>query len=439
MSSREDGALAFVLHTHMPYVEGYGTWPFGEEWLWEAIAGCYLPLLEVLDSGAPLTLSLTPVLIDQLLAPGVEQRLARFIDEIRGETHRRDHAGFLAADEPALAAEIERSAQDYERARGRLAEVGGLAAALCARAGWTSSATHAVLPLITCDELAALQVDSGVAAARERLGRWRGGFWLPECAHAHWVELSGRHPIGADEHLRPLRSIHGPLLVPIDRETIDLVWGEGGYPADGAYRDYHHLTTHHHRPWDNAGRAYERERAAEQVEFHAARFVEHVARRIAGGGLLTCAIDTELFGHWWFEGPLWLAAVVEQCRRRGVPLVELDDALGELDPPTVDTSSWRPSSWGAGGDLSTWSQGRAAQIAWQIRRAELDYLAAGAPAGAARRELLALQASDWAFVVSRGTAVPYGHERHEGHLSELRRALAGEAVPGPRSLVPRDG
>ena len=56
-------ALAVVLHTHMPYVEGFGTWPFGEEWLWEAIACCYLPLLDVLDA-APgrVTLSVTPVL-----------------------------------------------------------------------------------------------------------------------------------------------------------------------------------------------------------------------------------------------------------------------------------------------------------------------------------------------------------------------------------------
>ena len=73
--SRERGALAIVLHTHMPYVEGFGTWPFGEEWLWEAMAGCYLPLLELLDGGAPLTLSLTPVLCDQLEAPGGERAL----------------------------------------------------------------------------------------------------------------------------------------------------------------------------------------------------------------------------------------------------------------------------------------------------------------------------------------------------------------------------
>ena len=67
---RDDrGELALVLHTHMPYVEGFGTWPFGEVWLWEAIATSYLPLLDVLEDGAAYTLSLTPVLCDLLAAP----------------------------------------------------------------------------------------------------------------------------------------------------------------------------------------------------------------------------------------------------------------------------------------------------------------------------------------------------------------------------------
>ena len=65
------GTLAVVLHSHMPYVEGFGTWPFGEEWLWEAIATSYLPLLDVLDAHpGRVTLSITPVLADQLEAPG---------------------------------------------------------------------------------------------------------------------------------------------------------------------------------------------------------------------------------------------------------------------------------------------------------------------------------------------------------------------------------
>ncbi|MCW2968824.1 MAG: glycoside hydrolase family 57, partial [Solirubrobacteraceae bacterium] len=52
--SAAGGRLAVVLHTHMPYVEGFDTWPFGEEWLWEAIATSYLPVLDVLaETGAP--------------------------------------------------------------------------------------------------------------------------------------------------------------------------------------------------------------------------------------------------------------------------------------------------------------------------------------------------------------------------------------------------
>src|ERR1700759_5705352 len=89
---KRPGELAIVLHTHMPYVEGFGTWPFGEEWLWEAIATSYLPLLDVLGR-APITLSLTPVLCDQLEAPGVHERCITFLEEIRPESHARDIAG----------------------------------------------------------------------------------------------------------------------------------------------------------------------------------------------------------------------------------------------------------------------------------------------------------------------------------------------------------
>src|SRR5262249_34374737 len=39
------GDLALVLHSHMPYVEGFGTYPFGEEWLFDAVIRSYLPVL----------------------------------------------------------------------------------------------------------------------------------------------------------------------------------------------------------------------------------------------------------------------------------------------------------------------------------------------------------------------------------------------------------
>src|SRR5829696_6734143 len=108
------GALALVLHTHMPYVEGFGTWPFGEEWLWEAVATCYLPLLDVLDA-APgrVTLSVTPVLGDQLEADGALERCAAFLRKVRPESHRRDIA---AARDAGVAAALEYSAARYATA-----------------------------------------------------------------------------------------------------------------------------------------------------------------------------------------------------------------------------------------------------------------------------------------------------------------------------------
>ena len=57
------GDLAIVLHSHMPYVEGFGTYPFGEEWLFDAVIRSYLPLLDV---ARDVTLTVTPVLADQL-------------------------------------------------------------------------------------------------------------------------------------------------------------------------------------------------------------------------------------------------------------------------------------------------------------------------------------------------------------------------------------
>ena len=70
------GDLAIVLHSHMPYVEGFGTYPFGEEWLFDAVIRSYLPVLEV---ARDLTMTVTPVLADQLEDAGVRERLREFL------------------------------------------------------------------------------------------------------------------------------------------------------------------------------------------------------------------------------------------------------------------------------------------------------------------------------------------------------------------------
>jgi 1,4-alpha-glucan branching enzyme len=447
-----EGELAIVLHSHMPYIEGFGTWPFGEEWLWEAIATSYLPLLELLDADAPLTLSLTPVLCDQLEAPGALGRCADFLAGIRVESHRRDIATARSAGETGVVAALEHSAALYARARGRLAALGGdLLGALGRHVAWTSSATHAILPLLATDAGVRLQLRAGTAGHRRRFGDgWRGGLWLPECAYAPWLDRlldeAGVHAVCVDltdvldpgAHLRPLRSDAGPLLVPIDRQTIDLVWSRGGYPGDPAYRNYHHFTEHRHRAWSNDGRPYDPARAAAAARRHGADFVARTRERVAGGGLAVCAVDTELLGDWWHEGPLWLAAVLDEAASQGLRISRLDDALARHEPVAAP-ADLPVTSWGTPRDLTTWSSPPVADIAWITRDAELRTVAAGAGADPrAGRELLALQSSDWAFLVARDLAEPYGRERVAAHREALDVALAapGRGPAELRNLAP---
>src|SRR4051812_22023431 len=452
------GRLAIVLHTHMPYVEGFGTWPFGEEWLWEAVATSYVPLLALLQRGAPLTVSLTPVLCDQLEAPGALDRCRAFLAGVRPESHRLDAEAARADGEDDVAHEIERAAGDYARALDALPA--DLLAALRPHAAWTSAATHAVLPLLATDAAVRLQVRTGVAAHRARFGAWRGGFWLPECGYAPWLdpllEEAGVHAVcvdltdvlgrGSDRHLRPIATEGGPLLVPIDRATVELVWSDGGYPGHGAYRDYHHRTARDHRPWANDGSVYDPERAAARARADGADFVARVGERVSGGGLTVCALDTELLGHWWHEGPLWLAAVLDAAAPGGAEGVPLDDPPRRAapprappPPPPLALDRDHATTWGTPRDLATWSGPPAAALAWAARVAELRVVAAGAGApDRALRELLMLQSSDWAFLETRALAGPYPRERAAAHRAALEAALAagGDGDDAVRNLAP---
>jgi 1,4-alpha-glucan branching enzyme len=449
---RAPGQLALVLHTHMPFVTGFGTWPFGEEWLWEAVATSYLRILDNV-ARAPITLSLTPVLADQLEDAVAQARCLDFLRTIRPESHRRDAARYAAEGQTELVAELERSAAEYAATAARLSELpGGLLDALAPVVSWTSSATHAILPLLVSETCISVQLHTGIASHRRRFGDWGGGLWLPECAYAPWldpellaagvhatcVELTGRFGWGDPRHLQPLLAPDGPVLWPLDRWAVALVWSPDGYPSAPAYRDYHALTEHHHRVWRNDGAAYDVVAARRQAAEHARDFVARVADRVRDGGVCVCALDTELLGHWWYEGPWWLERVIEEAARQRLALTTLDDALVRAQPVPAP-ADLAVSSWGEGGDLRTWSGPEVADLAWQGRRAELALLGAGSrPPGRALRELLALQSSDWAFLAHRRTAGDYPRERARGHAAALAEVLAGRGGgdAGPGNLAP---
>jgi 1,4-alpha-glucan branching enzyme len=393
-----------------------------------------------------------------LAHPGAIERCLRFLTELRPHTHRLDVEELRAAGEPGLAAELERSAAEYAASAGALrarhAAPGGLLAALGRHASWTSSATHAILPLLATEFGIGLQLESGTRSHRARFGDWHGGLWLPECGYAPWldqqleragvrsacVELTGALGRGSPDHLRPLRSAAGPVLWPIDRATIDLAWGAGGYPSRPPYRDYHRYTSHRHRVHRIDGAPYEYEAALEQARTDAAEFVAAVRVRVADGGVCVFAVDAELLGHWWYEGIEWLRAVLEEARVQGLALTTLDDALKRHEPVAPPPGGLGVTSWGEGGDLRTWSGPRSAGFAWRARTAELA-AASATPAAVgerALRELLALQSSDWAFLHHFDLAGEYPEQRARLHADALGAALRDPdgVAPGLRGLAP---
>jgi 1,4-alpha-glucan branching enzyme len=221
--------------------------------------------------------------------------------------------------------------------------------------------------------------------------------------------------------------------------VIALAWGPGGYPSRPPYRDYHAYTTHRHRVRRIDGGPYDHVAAIRQARTDAAEFVAAVRERVRRGGVCVFAIDTELLGHWWYEGVHWLEAVLDEADRQGLPLTTLD-AAREHHQPVAAPAGLGVSSWGEGGDLRTWSGPKVAAFAWRARSAELALAAtpAGRVSDRSLRELLALQSSDWAFLADRELAGDYPEQRAQLHADAFAAVLRepAEVEPALRGLAP---
>jgi len=447
------GDLAIVLHSHMPYVEGFGTYPFGEEWLFDAIVRSYLPVLEVADR---LTMTVTPVLADQLEDKETAERLRRFLIDWRIGAAKADAPEVPAECRDACVAELERyrHALDLLDADGgdplrpfqRAAEEGRVALA-------ASAATHAVLPLLATRAGLRLQLDSGIRAHRRRFG-WGGGFWLPECAYAPGMEWrlaeagvgwfctdqsAFEEPL---EALAPIATEAGPVALPIDWEAIQWLWSLQGYPSDPAHAQFAGKSLRGVRIWKVGGGGYDPAAAEAVARRQAGEFLAAAAARLrefssshGRRGLLVFAIDTELLGHWWSEGTIWLREVLAGAVAAGVRLLTVPEALAEHEP--VDRPL-RASTWGEDKDLRTWDSPAVADLAWGARRLELRLLRAlaaglhGDAAMRATRELLATQASDWAFLDKRGQAGDYAFQRAISHSEAALEAIDSPTIADPR-------
>lgn len=450
MTDRQpSGRLAIVLHTHMPEVLGHGVWPFGEQWLWEAIGESYLRVADVIR-GHAVSVGVTPILADQFAAicGPTGDRYPAWVEQTREYVFGEDMRAFskVGRDDlhAALAPQLEDHRAAIERFDGPLArDLNGLFAELAGTGVelLAGPATHPVMPLLASDFGRDLQLKRGLESHRARFGRPRG-IWLPECAwdsgldqaiaraeiEYFCIDQSKAHGAASLKNLEPVKTPAGPVALPIDWQMIEKVWSEPGYPSAAPYRSTFERTIHDLMPWNNAGDAWDPAAARAQAQADADAFLGDLARRLesyaeqrGAPGTSVFAADTELFGHWWYEGPWWLAAVIERAPSYGIELVTLGQLVDSCDP--VDRPLAR-STWGKNKSFETWDSPVTAELVFEQRRAELDYESAAA-SSTAERELLALQASDWAFMQSGDRTGSYGTERFAGHLAEFRSALAG--------------
>ncbi len=514
-------ALAFVLHSHLPYVVNHGTWPHGAEWLYEAAAECYVPLywvfrkLEERGVRQAVTLGITPILAEQLRMPEFQQGFRQYLEAKQasaaddeqtfrrlGLDHRARVARFWQTFYWQVAQTFDEVDGDLVQAFARLQEAGVVEIL-------TSAATHGYLPLLGRDEAVWGQVLEGARAYRRHFGRPARGLWPPELAYRpayrwrrptdgkemdrHGVEhfyhraglrfflvdhhlLKGGRAIGTylslfpglkalwqrfEEEHRPEereRDPHRPYYAlspgsegPVafftrDPKTAQQVWSRDiGYPGDPAYLEFHkkHFPSGH-RYWrvtdakaDLADKQeYDPDAVPPVIQNHVRHFVGVVQEILArkDTGVVVSPFDTELFGHWWFEGPRWLEGVLQSLAEPGsaVRPTTLSQALEALPPEEV--VHLPEGSWGEGGFHWVWYNDDTAWTWRHIHRLEdafFEVLPGLAPSHLGRRlarqmarELLLLESSDWQFLITTWSARDYAEQRVTRHVEDLERLLA---------------
>ena len=489
MTQQPVGTFCLVLHSHLPWLAHHGTWPVGEEWLHQAWSASYLPVVEVLDRLATegrrelLTLGVTPVLGAQLDDPYCLREMHTWLGlwwtrageaASTGDPHRRRLAAYEAVRaRTALATFETRWSHGGSPILRRLADAGAVELL-------GGPATHPFLPLLD-ERVAAFALGSGLDDAALRAGRRPHGVWSPECGYRPGLErmfasqgvshfLVDEATFGAAGRVTSSGwDVAGSGVVAYARDlaVTNRIWSSRrGYPTGSDYRDFHvqdalgfrtarvtSLDTPADRkaPYDPAG-------AAAAVERDAVDFVDAVRRRLAeigardGGGdsrgrrggrarapLVVAAYDTELFGHWWHEGPAFLDRILRLLPQAGVRLRTLRGALE--DGLVGGGAELGAGSWGAGKDFRVWAGEAVADITTrngEVQRrllAMVDRRTGDVAVGGRRRaldqlarEALLCLSSDWAFMVSRDSAADYARGRsqlHAGRFHRLADALEG--------------
>ncbi len=431
----EQGFLSIILHAHLPYVRHpeYDSF-FEENWLFEAMTECYLPLIGVLDRlhddnvDYRLTLSLSPTLMSMLRDDLLQTRFLKYL-------HSRLELAEKEITRTRKQPEYQKLARLYRRFFLNALNIyqnryqGDLLAAFKKHQTTgkleliTTAATHGFLPLLNVSETAVRnQINTGIAMFKANFGFTPSGFWLPECGYYPGLEAvladAGIKYFFVDTHgvmdasQAPRNGVYAPLdcgngvaAFARDPESSRQVWsGQEGYPGDFDYREYY-SDIGFERELDyiapyildgktriNTGIKYHRvtggslpkeiynpRQARAKAREHAQDFIEkrsHQIDRLSASmdrpPMIVAPYDAELFGHWWFEGTYWLESVLRLASEKtsGVQLIGCGDYLKQQPAPQVATPA--ASTWGDQGYSGYWINETNGWIYPLLHKAELE-------------------------------------------------------------------
>lgn len=483
-----------VLHSHIPYVKRQGRWPFGEVWLFEAMAETYIPLLRSFlrlyeeGVGAPVTISLSPTLMEQLNSRYIKNEFINYLKACEARA-LEDERYFVSCGEKKLAQTASIYHRFYKDIRRDFitdfnCDILGIIKEMqdkgCIEV-LATAATHAYLPVLD-PQSAEAQIFYGKKIYEKFFGVEPKGFWLPECGYRQGLEdmliKYGFKYFFVDSHAieggKPLGIFSGDILEeemkietfaitglstyrPYKLKDRDItvfgrnalvsyqVWSaEFGYPGDENYREFHkHFPRSGLKYWRVTDRlkpldkkeVYDAYKAEKKAKEHAQHFVGVLKRTINEAQkigfnrpLIVGCYDTELFGHWWWEGVYWLEEVI-----RGLYLNKLNMVLPcHMEAPRYEAEIF-DSSWGMGGKHYVW-QNKETEWMWQIiAKANQEYEAVAhveikSELGErvkkqALKELMLIQSSDWFFMVTNNLTKDYALKRFFEHYTKFLRIV----------------
>ncbi|MDR6224753.1 1,4-alpha-glucan branching protein domain-containing protein [Desmospora profundinema] len=490
------GSIALILHAHLPYVRHPEQKDVLEErWLHEAVVECYIPLFMMFEElhrdevDFRLALSLSPPLAAMLADPLLQKRTADHLERLvqladREVERTKGDDSFLPL---ALMYRdrFHRVRDYYQRVQQnlltplcRLEEAGRLEL-------FTAVGTHPFLPYLLREETIRAHIQAAVTSHEQLLGRRPRGIWLPECGFVPGVDPllreAGIQWFCVDSHAfdaarpTPPFETDSPVLTPAgiaafarDSRSSEQVWSsQTGYPGDYDYREYYR-DIGYDLDWETIGpfvhpdgirvhtgfkyyritgygehkEPYNPDWAREKAARHARHFlderrkqVREAKRRMGRDPVVTAPFDAELFGHWWFEGPVFLELLFRQMhfdQDEVKPITPSQYLSRYTDFPVCELSM---SSWGRHGYGDVWLQGANEWIYPVLHRAEerMNDLVHRAERSSpevqralvqAGRELMLAQASDWAFIMDNRTMVDYALKRTKQHVARFDKLAA---------------